>query len=371
MFNLSKKDFRKMDYILLAAIVTIVIFGLLVLNSAINPIRQTITSQIIATITGFIIVFFIFTIDLEFLAKIKWIIYIISAGLILSTIFFGYGGASWGANLWLKIGPINLQPSEISKALHIVFLASFIGENKKKVNTKMFIAKFLIIGYFPVALIIVQRDIGSALVLAFVVTVMFFCSGISWKNIGVLTGTVILVSIIALPIIWFNLEDYAKQRIIDFTVSSERNLATSTHQTDRGLIALGSGQLTGRGYMQGPYSQNRYIPEQHTDFIFPVLVEDFGFIGGLAAIFLYFIIFSRMIRISKKSDNLSYSLIVIGVLSLLFIHIFENMGMTMGIMPVTGIPLPFFSNGGTFQLINLTLLGICLSISAHKRSLDF
>lgn len=371
MFNLSKKDFRKMDYILLTGIVTIIVFGLFVLNSAINPIRQTITSQIVATIAGFIVMFFTFTIDLEFLAKIKWIIYITSVGLIIFTIFFGYGGASWGANLWVKIGPINLQPSEISKALHIIFLATFIGENKKNVNTKVFIAKFLVIGYFPVGLIIVQRDIGSALVLAFVVTVMFFCSGISWKNIGILTGIVTLALVITLPIIWFNLEDYARQRIIDFTVSSERNLATSTHQTDRGLIALGSGQLTGRGYMQGPYSQNRYIPEQHTDFIFPVLVEDFGFIGGFATIFLYFIIFSRMINISKKSDNLAHSSIIIGVLALLFIHIFENMGMTMGIMPVTGIPLPFFSNGGTFQLINLTLLGICLSISAYKKSLDF
>lgn len=371
MFNLSKKDLRKLDYILLFSIVALVVYGLFVLNSAISPINKTITSQLVSTTFGFLSMMFVFTLDLEFITKLKWPIYLISIGLIVATIFFGYGGASWGANLWLKIGPINLQPSEISKALHIVFLASFIGENKKKVNTRSFILKYLVLGYFPVGLIIVQRDIGSALVLAFVVTIMFFASGISWKNIGILIGIGLLVAAITLPIAWANLDDYARQRIIDFSGSSERNLATSTHQTDRGLIALGSGQLTGRGYMNGPYSQNRYIPEQHTDFIFPVLVEDFGFVGGFAAIFLYFILFSRMIRVAKSSDEIYHSTMIVGVLSLLFIHIFENIGMTMGIMPVTGIPLPFFSNGGTFQLINLSLLGLCLSISAYRKSLEF
>lgn len=370
MFNLSKKDFRKLDYILLFSLVTIIIFGLFVLNSATNPLKTGIKSQIFATILGFVVMGFIFTIDLEFLYKLKWFIYIALIGLLISPKLFGHGGEQWGANLWVKIGPIALQPSEIGKVLHILFLALFIGENKNNVNKKAFIIKFLILGFIPSAIIVIHPDIGTGMVYAFITIVMFFVSGISWKNIGILLAIAIVVIAISIPIVWANLDQYAKDRILDFG-GEQRNLATSTHQTDRGLIALGSGKLNGRGYMKGPYSQNRYIPEQHTDFIFPVLVEDFGFIGGSCAIGLYFIIFSRLIKIAKNAESLYHTEIIIGVFALLFVHVFENIGMTMEVMPVTGIPLPFFSNGGTFQLINLALMGLCLSVSMQRKSLDF
>lgn len=370
MFNFSKKDFKKLDFVLLFTLIGLIAYGLVVLSSAIAPTKDTIKSQVIATMFGFVAMFFIFALDLDFFKKIKWFIYLISAGLLVATIVFGHGGEEWGANLWLKVGPINLQPSEISKVLHIIFLSAYIGENRKKINDKKFIIKYLVFGLFPVGLIILQKDIGTAMVVFFITMTILFISGISWKNIGILLGIGVLIFLISLPFIWSKLDGYAKDRIIDFQ-NSDRNLSTSTHQTDRGLIALGSGQLTGRGYKSGPFSQNKYIPEQHTDFIFPVLVEDFGFIGGLVAIFLYFILFYRMIRVSMKSDDIYHVGMVTGVLALLFIHIFENMGMTMGIMPVTGIPLPFFSNGGTFQMMNIALMGIVLSVSMHKRSLEF
>lgn len=370
MFNISKKDFKKMDFVLLFSLLILIIFGLVVLNSALDPMPQTIKSQIVATAIGFVGMLFIFTLDLEFIKKIKWLIYLISVGLLIATIVFGHGGEDWGANLWLKVGPINLQPSEISKVLHILFLSSYIGDNKTKINKPSFIIKYLILGLFPVALIIIQQDLGTAMVVLFITVVMLFTAGISWKNIGLLFAIAVVTLLISLPFIWSNLEGYAKNRILDFR-NDDRDLATSTHQTDRGIIALGSGQITGRGYKKGPFSQNRYIPEQHTDFIFPVLIEDFGFIGGAIAISLYFIILYRMIRISLKSDEIYHTTLVMGVFALLFVHIFENIGMTMKIMPVTGIPLPFFSNGGTFQMINILLMGLVLSISMHKKSLDF
>ncbi|MFM1515546.1 FtsW/RodA/SpoVE family cell cycle protein [Helcococcus ovis] len=370
MFNFSWKNIKKLDFILLFSLIILVVFGLVVLNAAITPVGRTIKSQIISTIFGFIGMGFIFILNLDIFKKLKWLIYIVSVGLILMTIFFGYGGDSWGANLWLRIGPINLQPSEISKVLHILFLSILLGENKNNINSWKFIFKYLILALFPVGLIIVQRDLGTAMVVLFIVVSMLFVSGLKWKKIGILLGVAILALVISLPFIWSNLAGYAKDRILDFKDSS-RNLSTSTHQTDRGLIALGSGQLLGRGYKSGPFSQNRYIPEQHTDFIFPVLVEDFGFLGGAFAMLLYFIIFTRMVLIAYKSDDLYHTTFVIGVLALLFVHVFENMGMTMKIMPVTGIPLPFFSHGGTFQLINLLLMGFVLSISMNKKSLEF
>lgn len=370
MFNLSKKDFKRMDYLLLLTITVLVIFGFIVLNSALKPINATITSQVLSTILGVISILFIFLLDLDFIKKLKWLIYIISVGLLLSTLVIGFGAEEWGANLWIQLGPINLQPSEISKLLHIIFLASFIGDNKKKINRWKFLIAYLILGFIPVGIIVIQRDLGTALVLAFITILMLFIGGISMKNIGILSGALLVITLIALPFVWDNLADYARDRIIDFQDDS-RNLATSTHQTDRGIIALGSGQLTGRGYMKGPFTQNSYIPAQETDFIFPVLVEDFGFIGGSLLIFLYALMFWRLISIAIRADELYHSTLIIGVAGLLFAHIFENIGMTMKILPVTGIPLPFFSSGGTFQLMNLILMGFVLSISAHKKSLEF
>lgn len=370
MFNLSKKDFKRMDYVLLGTISLLIIYGLLVLRSALNPTGGSIFSQVVATIAGFVAILFIFILDLDFVKKLKWLIYIVSVGLLISTRFIGYGAETWGANLWIRIGPINLQPSELSKVLHIIFLAAFIGDNRKQVNSLKFIISYLILGFLPVALIVIQPDIGTGFVLAFVTAVMFFMSGVSFKNIGIIVGIGSVIAVIALPFIWNNLAGYAQDRILDFS-NTDRDLATSTNQTDRGLIALGSGQLSGRGYMSGPFSQNRYIPEQQSDFIFPVLVEDFGFIGGAVAIFLYGVMFVRMIRVARRSDETYHLTMVMGIFALLFIHIFQNIGMTMQIMPVTGIPLPFFSYGGTFQLMNLILLGLVLSISMHRRSLEF
>lgn len=370
MFNLSKKDFKKIDSILVFTLLALVVFGLVVLSSALTPLNRTIKSQLFATTVGIFLILFIFLLDLDFLRKIKWVFYALSVGLIGLTIVKGVGGEEWGANLWLRIGPINLQPSEISKVFQIIFLSSYIGENKNKVNSWKFIISYIILGAIPVGLIILQNDLGTALVLAFVTVAMLFVSGISWKNILKLLAIFTVILLISLPFIWNKLEGYAKNRILDFRDGS-RNLEVSTHQTDRGLIALGSGLLTGRGYKQGPFTQNSYIPAQETDFIFPVLVEDFGFIGGASLIILYGIMLWRLYVIALNADELYHTSFVIGVFALLFIHIFENVGMTMKLMPVTGIPLPFVSSGGTFQMINLTLMGIILSISMQRKGLDF
>lgn len=370
MFNLSKKIFKKMDFVLLFTVMALVIFGLFVLRSAINPLGQGIKTQIFATIVGLLAILFIWLLDLDFLRKIKWFIYLFSVGLLISVMIFGQGGERWGANLWISIGSFSLQPSEISKFLHILFLSFYIGDNKKKTDTWGFIIKFILLGYFPAFLVIYQQDLGTAMVYIFFTTVMFFVSGVSWKKIGILLIIILMLAIILLPIVWKNLEGYVIERFTDFG-DTERNLETTTHQTDRGLIALGSGKLTGRGYMSGPFSQNSYIPEQHTDFIFPVLVEDFGFIGGSITLILYALMFIRFIKIAMEAEDLAYTALSMGVFAMLFAHIFENVGMTMKLLPVTGIPLPFFSNGGTFQLMNLILIGFVLSVSMQRKSLDF
>lgn len=370
MFNLSKKEFRKIDKVLLFSFISLVVFGLIVLNSAISPSRATIKSQLISTVSGFIMLILILFMDLDFLKKFKWLIYAIIVVSLATTLFFGFGLEDWGGRSWLKFGPINIQPSELVKVALIVFLAIYLDENRNKINTIWFVVKYLFFSGVPIFLIMRQPDFGTSMVFVFIVVTMLFIAGFSWKNIAISIGLATIVLAISVPIIWSRMDEYQKNRILDFG-NTERNLSGSGYQTEQGIIALGSGQLRGRGYMQGPFSQNRYIPESHTDFIFPVLVEELGFLGGAVTIVLFLLLLWRILKIASDSTQLFHSTMSVGIFSLIFIHIFENIGMTMRLMPVTGIPLPFFSHGGTFQMVNIICIALIFSINVERKALDF
>lgn len=374
MFNINKKDYKKIDFLLVLVVLALVVIGLVVLHSAILPNGDTIKTQVIATFLGFFIFFFIFFLDFDLFKKIRWIIYFFILIALAATMFLGTGSEEWGANLWIRIGSFSFQPSEFVKVLLILFLAAYIDKNKAEVNSLKFIIKYFTLALIPVALIIKQGDFGTAMVVLFIVGAMFFMSGIRLKRLLGLLAVVLIVSAIVLslafPILWDRLDEYQQNRILNF-IDPSRDVTDSGLQMERGYIAIGSGQLSGRGYMNGPLAQNRYIPEQHTDYIFPVLIEEFGFVGGVVVIGLYLIMIFRMLRIALKAPDIFTTNVVVGIAALFFIHIFENIGMTMRLMPMTGIPLPFFSNGGTFQIVNLACISLVLTISAIRKPLDF
>ncbi len=178
-----------------------------------------------------------------------------------------------------------------------------------------------------------------------------------------------LIGIISLPLIWFSL-NHIKNRIFSF-LDPEKDPSGTNYQALQSKIAIGSGKVFGRGLFQGTQTQYNYLPEKQTDFIFAVVGEELGLIGGLALILLYFIMLFRLIIIAKNSKDTFGSLMVIGFAAMFLIHIWENIGMTIGLMPITGIPLPFMSYGGTFQLVNLICIGIALSVGIHKEGLNF
>lgn len=194
---------------------------------------------------------------------------------------------------------------------------------------------------------------------------MIFVAGLSWKWIGIFALAGIGLGLFLLA----NLSGFRADRIENF-LNPSRDTSGSNWQQQQGMIAIGSGMINGRGYLNGSQSQYGYIPEKETDFIFSVLAEELGFIGAIIMIALFTILILRLIAIAKSSNNTFISLLVTGIAGLIFIHIFENVGMTIGIMPVTGIPLPFFSNGGTFQLLILVCIGFALSASMQKNQYD-
>lgn len=365
MFNLKKKNFKDFDILLLLATIALSIYGLVVLYSAYGGNIALIKTQIFSTILGFILIAILCTVDLDVVKKAYRVLYGLMIGLLILTLIIGRGLDEWGARSWVYIGSFSFQPAEISKIVLIFSLAAFLDKYKYSINSPLILLATIVFVGLPIGLILLQPDFGTSMVYVFFIAAMLFVSGLSWKWIGIFAAIGLAVGFILLT----NLSGFRADRIENF-LNPSRDASGSNWQQQQGMIAIGSGMLNGRGYLNGSQSQYGYIPEKETDFIFSVLAEELGFIGAIIMIALFTILILRLVDIAKTSNNTFISLLVTGIAGLIFIHIFENIGMTIGLMPVTGIPLPFFSYGGTFQLLILVCVGIALSASMQKTQYD-
>lgn len=365
MFNLKKKNLKDLDLILLFATLALCVYGLVVLYSAHGGDFAAIKTQIGSTVIGFIVIAILCTMDLDVIKRSFWVIYGISILLLIATLIFGRGLDEWGAKSWVYIGSFSIQPSEIVKILLIFSFAAYLDRYKHSINEVKRLIITLAFVALPIALILLQPDFGTAMVYIFFVAAMLFIAGISWKWILIFAIAGISVGFLVLT----NLSGYRADRIENF-LDPTRDASGTNWQQQQGMIAIGSGMINGRGYLKGTQSQYGYIPEKETDFIFSVLAEEMGFIGAIILIVLFAIVIFRLIRIAKNSKNTFISILVTGIAAMLFIHIFENIAMTIGLMPVTGIPLPFLSSGGTFQLICIAEIGLALSASMQKTMND-
>lgn len=369
MINLKNKLEKRFDYKLFFTTLALCLFGLLMLYSATLSLDngiKIVKTQLISTILGFGIIFVLMFFDYQILGDFYLPIYIASNILLVLVLFFGIGAESWGARSWLKLGPVTFQPSEFVKIGLIISLAKFIDMNKESLNEPFTLLKILGFAFLPVLLILLQPDAGTAMVFVFFIAAMLFAAGLDWKYIGYAA----LAGVLSLPVLWFRLDKYQKDRIFNF-LDPARDASNTGYQAMQGRIAIGSGKFWGRGLFKGVQTQYDYIPQKQDDFIFSVIGEELGFVGGFFLIVLYFLFLKRLIEIARESTDLFGSLMVIGFAAILVFHIFENIGMTIGVMPITGIPLPFISHGGTFQLVNLVSVGIALSVAVHRENLRF
>lgn len=368
MFNLKKKSFKKFDFILLITVFILCIYGLIMIKSATlsyDNIRF-VKTQAISGLLGLALIVILVLLDYQLLGKLYIPIYIISIGMLIAVLVLGVGDKQWGSKSWLYIGSFGFQPAEFVKIGLIISLAKFIDINKDSINEPFTLIKILAFAFFPVALILKQPDAGTAMVFIFFIAAMLFIAGVKWQYIGY----AFIGGLLSLPVLWLKLDVYQKNRFFNF-FEPERDTSNTGLQFIQGRIAIGSGKLFGRGLFQGVQTQYNYIPEKQTDYIFAVLGEELGFVGGVGLIFLYLIMIQRFIKIAKNSTDLFGSLMCIGIAGMFLFHIWENIGMTIGLMPITGIPLPFLSYGGTFQLANLICIGIVLSVGLHREGLNF
>ena len=368
MFGFNRKSFKKFDFILFVSVILLSLLGLLLIKSAtINTGSNVLVkSQAIALVLGLISMLFLSLVDYHFLGKLYIPIYVVCNLILVAVAIFGFGELEWGARSWIEIGGVTFQPSEFVKVGLIISLAKFIDNHKESINEPLTLLKILLFVSPPLLLILRQPDAGTAIVIVFFIALMMFTAGLKLRYIGY----AVVAGLAALPVLWFKLDGYQKDRVFDF-LEPERNMSGSGYQVVQSKIAIGSGKIFGRGLFQGVQTQLNFIPEKQTDFIFPVLVEEFGFIGGIGLLFMYLIFLHRLIRIAKNTEDVFGSTMIVGITGMFIFHIWENIAMTMGMMPVTGIPLPFLSHGGTFLLINMISIGIVLSIGMNREGLNF
>ena len=379
MFTKDNK-LKRFDFILFFTTIILSIFGFIIIKSAtmskVGGSDGYLKTQLIAFSIGLVLLFVLVVIDYDIYGAFYIPIYAVSILLLLYVLLNPVNASEWGSvRSWVKIGPVVFQPSEMAKFGIIISLAKYIDINHENINEPLVLLKILAFAFFPVALILLQPDLGTALVFIFFIAVMIFVGGINYKYVTAVLIIGLLFTIVCVGAFFYIMKDYSIgdnyqfDRIVTF-VYPELDPEDTGYQVIQSKTAIGSGLLYGRGLFQGVQNQLGYLPTKETDFIFAVIGEELGFVGGLFLLILYAVLLYRLIKIAKHTSSVFGSLIATGISAMLFFHIFENIGMTMGVMPVTGIPLPFISYGGTFMLVNMVSIGLSLGVGMKRGKFD-
>jgi len=299
-------------------------------------------------------------IDIRIWMKLAYPGYIVSLALLGAVEYIGSG--AMGAQRWIDLGFFQLQPSELVKVAMVLALARYFhGRSHAQIGNPFYLVPPLLIVFLPAALVMRQPDLGTAVLLIAVGGGLFFLAGVRiWKFV-----LVVVAAMAAVPIAWQYLHDYQRQRILTF-LDPEQDPLGSGYHIMQALIALGSGGMFGKGYMQGTQSNLNFLPEKQTDFIFTMLSEEFGFVGGLTLIGLYVVLIAFGFSIALRSRSQYGRLVALGLTTAFFLYVFINIAMVVGLIPVVGVPLPLVSYGGTALLALLFSFGLVLNVHLYR-----
>jgi len=401
------------DRPLLIVVGLLLLFGLVVLYSAGQTDVPSFAAagawrrQIVWIMGGAVVAYAAFRISPRLLEWAALPVYVIGLLLLGLTLVIGGGaGTAASSKSWLYIGNHAIgQPAEFAKLATLLMLARHLSGRRESPETLRELVPACLIAGVPALLVLAQPDLGSALVFVGILFAMLFWAGVSpilivilaspvaslllafnvwtwagwmavvsllwwvgrlyfWEGVAVFTAN-FAMGAIALPL-WRKLAPYQQNRLLTF-LNPEADPQKAGYHAIQSKVAIGSGGWFGNGYLEGPQKRLAFLPEQHTDFIFAVVGEELGFVGVFAALVLFLALMLVLVRIARRATDPFTSLVVFGVLGLLFTHVFENVGMTVNVMPITGIPLPFFSYGGSFLLATAIGVGICLRTAWDSR----
>ena len=360
-FNLIKN----IDKVIVAVVVLLAVLSVLMIGSTqidSGFFGRDVIVQIAAYILGIVAVFIILSFNYTLFSGLEKYLYILSLVLLLLVYVPGLGVEQFGARSWISLGFTTVQPSEIVKILFILIMAGYLNEHRDDLYNFKGLIKAGIVAA-PIIIIVLKEDFGSALVFCAIWVVMIFFAGINLKVFAKFFALVV-------PVAYVFMADYQKERIEAFLHPENLDLS-GNYQVWQSKVAIGSGGIFGKGLFNGTQKELDFIPVQTSDFIFSVIGEELGMVGGLSVIGLFTIMLVRMAGIVKNALDFYGALIVVGIIGMFTFQIFENIAMTMGLMPVTGITLPFLSYGGSSILSNMIALGFALDVGIRSKSINF
>lgn len=363
-----KKLFKTADKWLLFVSVFLSLFGILMVWSATKSMGtyKYAAVQGAAFVIGLVLMFILLCIDYESFGNQTGILYAINVLLLTVVLFLG-SGEDIGTKGWIRFGGIGIQPSELVKIGFTLTFAKHLERNENHINSAIPLAGLVLHAGILIGMVLLQPDYGTAMVYIFMFICMVFAAGIYYRTIAISFAAFAAF----LPVAWFFiLRPYQKNRIITF-FHPESDPAGAGYHVLQSKIAIGSGDMVGRGLFSGPQTQLEILPAKHTDFIYAVIGEELGFIACIAVILLLFSLVIKCFMVAMKARTKYGKYICIGIGAMILFQTFENIGMCIGVMPVTGIPLPFLSYGGSSMITNMIAVGIVMSVSARKKTLNF
>ncbi len=373
----DRRLIRNLDLTVLVTVLLLVLFGLAAVYSATHAAQSDpffgLKKQLVGVVLGLLGMALLVLVDYHASERLHLLIYIGNILMLLSVLVFGR--EVHGARSWLGLGPFSLQPSEFAKVAVIVTLARHLA-NKESLASAWDLASPLLHVAVPLGLILLQPDLGTALVFIFITFSMLYMAGARCWHLAVLAGVPLAVLIVVifahfrfgfpLPII----KDYQLERLTSF-LNPARDAQRSGYNLLQAMIAVGSGRFIGKGFLRGTQGRLGYVPEHSTDFIFTIVGEELGFVGGFLLLVLFFTLIWRGLRIAYQAKDKYGCLIATGVLSMFLFHVMENIGMNLGVMPITGIPLPFISAGASSMTASLWAVGLLENVWVRRQKIMF
>lgn len=358
---------RHIDWLIIVAVSALTLMGFALIHSASRQFSEgsLMPRQLVFALMGIGVIAAVATVDYRrIIANAHWI-YLAAIGLLTAVLIPGVSKTVNGTQGWFDLGVFQFQPAETGKLATIIALAALLGGDRISSRPLRLVACLALVG-LPTAMVLVQPDLGSALVFLFIGAGVMFVGGIRGRYLAVLTALAVLG--VAGILNSGALDEYQQDRITTFIQERCPASEDACYNVQQAQIAVSSGGLTGYGYGQGPQTTGRFVPEQQTDFIFTVAGEEFGFVGSLGILALYALLIWRLWYAAMVAPDQQGRLLCVGVICMMMFHLFENIGMSIGMMPVTGIPLPFISYGGSSLITMFAAVGLVLNV--HMRQWD-
>lgn len=376
---MTSRLWKNFDWLLLALAIVLTGFGMVMIASATqfrweDPSTWSfVTRAAMWFALGLAVLATVVTIDYHVFSRLFRILYVVNIGMLAAVLLVGK--SSLGAKRWIDVGPLQFQPSEVAKIVLILTLAHVLAKYEGELRRPFDALIALLYVVPPMLLVVLQPDLGTAIVFVVIALVMVYAAGFSgWLLTGgVALGLIAGIGWIVAHLrwgIWIPLERFQLTRLLVFLDPSQDPFDAG-YNIIQSRIAIGSGKLYGQGLFEGAQNQLNYLPEQQTDFIFAVVGEELGFIGGASLIFLLCALMVRATALAGRARDTYGALIIAGCVAMIGFQVLVNIGMTMGIMPVTGVPLPFISYGGTALLTNYAAIGLIINVHMRRRQSIF